>query len=126
MEMSKKISSIAQYIATFPPEVRKKLITVKKTIREIVPQAEETISYQIPTFKLNGRYLIYFAGFNNHISLYPVPSGSDSFNKQITRFRTGKGTLQFPLDAPLPIPLIRRIVKQRLKDNLSRTGKKTD
>ncbi|HKZ66036.1 MAG TPA: DUF1801 domain-containing protein, partial [Chitinophagaceae bacterium] len=88
------------------------------TIKNTVPDAEETISYAIPAFNLNKTYLVYFAGYKNHISLYPAPTGNETFEKEIAAYKSGKGTLQFPLDKPLPLSLITKIVKYRLKENL--------
>lgn len=108
---------IDDYIAGFPEEVQKILKKVRTTIRQTAPEAEETISYQIPTFKLNGTYLIYFAGFKNHISLYPAPRGAEEFKKELSAYEGGKGTVQFPLDQPIPYDLIKRIVKFKVKEN---------
>ena len=116
--------SIDEYIGTFPEDVQKILEELRATIRATAPGAIETISYNIPTFTLNGKYLIYFAGWKNHISLYPIPTGSEAFNKQIAKFAEGKGTLKFPLDKPLPLKLITNIVKLKLAENLKRTAKK--
>lgn len=108
---------IDDYIAGFPEEVQKILKKVRTTIRQTAPEAEETISYQIPTFKLNGTYLIYFAGFKNHISLYPAPRGAEEFKKELSAYEGGKGTVQFPLDQPIPYDLIKRIVKFKIQEN---------
>ena len=108
---------IDDYIAGFPEEVQKILKKVRTTIRQTAPDAEETISYQIPTFKLNDTYLIYFAGFKNHISLYPAPRGAEEFKKELSAYEGGKGTVQFPLDQPIPYDLIKRIVKFKVKEN---------
>jgi uncharacterized protein YdhG (YjbR/CyaY superfamily) len=100
---------------------------VRATIKKVAPEAEETISYAIPTFKLNGRYLVYFAGCKNHIGLYPVPTAEKTFEKDLSSYKTsGKGAIQFPLDKPLPLKLISKIVKFRIKENLeaSKTNKK--
>ena len=119
-----QFSSIDNYIATFPEDVQKILEELRSTIKAAAPEAKETISYNIPTFTLNGRYLIYFAGWKNHISLYPIPTGTEAFNKQIAKYVEGKGTLKFPLDKPLPLKLIAKIVKLKLAENLKRTDKK--
>ena len=115
---------IDDYIAGFPEDVQKILKKVRTTIRKTAPDAEETISYQIPTFKLNGRYLIYFAGFKNHISLYPAPRGAEEFKKELAAYEGGKGTVQFPLDKPIPFDLIKRIVKYKIKENQKKTKTK--
>ena len=109
--------NIDEYIAGFPREIQEILQKVRMTIRKAVPQAEETISYKMPTFNLNGHYLIYFAAYKKHIGLYPVPSGDADFNEAISVYQAGKGTLQFPLDRPIPYKLISRIVKLRIKEN---------
>ena len=116
--------SMDQYISTFPEDLQKILEELRATIKAAAPESEETISYNIPTFKMNGRYLIYFAGWKNHISLYPIPVGSEAFNKQVAKYAEGKGTLKFPLDKPLPLKLITKIVKLKLDENEKRTGKK--
>jgi uncharacterized protein YdhG (YjbR/CyaY superfamily) len=113
--------SVDEYIATFPKDLRIVLSTIRKTIKKELPDAEETISYQIPCFKQNGKYVIYFAGFKNHISLYPIPDGDSSFKKEIAPYVAGKGTLKFPLDKPLPLPLINKVVRHSLKANQART-----
>jgi uncharacterized protein YdhG (YjbR/CyaY superfamily) len=106
--------TIDEYIATFPDERQKILEEVRSTIKAAAPGTEEKISYGIPTFTLNGKYLIYFAGWKNHISLYPVPAADDEFNKSIEPYVSGRGTLKFPLDKPMPLKLISRIVKLRM------------
>ena len=124
---SKKVSfsSIDEYIATFPEDVQKILRQVRATIKAAAPEAGEKISYGIPTFTLNGKYLIYFAGWKNHISIYPIPTGTEAFNKEVSQYVEGKGTLKFPLDKPMPLKLISRIVKLRITDNLEKAGIKS-
>jgi len=125
MERNKAgFNSVDEYIGTFPKETQKILEELRATIKAAAPEAEEKISYQIPTFTLNGKYLIYFAGWKNHISLYPIPSGSEAFNKEVSQYAAGKGTLKFPIDKPLPLKLITKIVKSRVAENLKRTEKK--
>ena len=116
-------TSVDQYIGTFPEEVQKTLEEIRNTIKAIVPDAKEKISYQIPCFELNGRNLIHFAGWNRHISMYPVPTGDEAFEKKIARYVAGKGTLKFSLDEPIPLELIGEVVRFRLADNLENTGK---
>ena len=116
--------SIDEYIASFPEDMQKVLEEVRGTMKAAAPEAQEKISYGIPTFTLNGRYLIYFAGWKNHISIYPIPSGSDAFNKEVSQYVEGKGTLKFPLDKPIPLKLITRIVRNAVAENLGRTDKK--
>jgi uncharacterized protein YdhG (YjbR/CyaY superfamily) len=108
--------SIDEYIAGFPADVQQKLKRIRSTIRKAAPRAEETISYQIPTFVLNG-HLIFFAGFKDHISVYPAPRGSADFQEELAAYKGGKGTVQFPLDRPVPLDLIRRIVEFRIRAN---------
>ena len=109
--------SIDEYIAACPPESQKYLQTIRKTIRSLAPDAKERISYQIACFERNGKNLIHFAGWKKHVSLYPVPAGSEAFERQIAKYVDGKGTLKFPLDEPLPVKLIERIVKLQVKAN---------
>jgi len=120
-----KIQTIDDYIDTFPQDVRAKLKKLRRAIRKAAPGAEETISYQIPAYKLRGEYVIYFAAWKHHISVYPVPAGDKDFKKKIAPYRTGKGTLQFPLDKSLPLRLIRKIVKHRVKQTVESTKKQS-
>lgn len=108
--MSKAPKDIDDYIARFPPEVQKRLRKIRTTIRKAVPEAEEAIKYEIPTFVLNGN-LVHFAAYPHHISVYPAPRGSEEFKDELAGYKGGKGTVQFPLDEPLPVDLIVRIVK---------------
>jgi uncharacterized protein YdhG (YjbR/CyaY superfamily) len=108
---------IDDYIAGFPPDVRQILEQVRATIRGAAPGAEETISYQIPTFRLEGN-LVHFAAFKKHIGFYPAPAGIDEFKDELSRYKGGKGSVQFPLDKPMPFDLIRRVVEFRVKENL--------
>ena len=106
---------IDEYIARFPADVQKILHSIRQTIRKAAPDAAEAISYQIPTFKINGKNFIHFAAFKNHIGLYPAPRGVDEFAEELSNYDGGKGTVQFPLDKPIPYDLITRIVKFRTK-----------
>ncbi len=115
---------IDEYIAGFPIDVQERLEKIRMTIRKAVPDAEETISYQIPTFTLKGKYLIYFAAFKKHIGLYPAPRGIEKFKKELSVYEGGKGTVRFPLDKPIPFGLIGRIVKFKVKENLERAKAK--
>ncbi len=112
-----KPETIDDYIAGFPEDVQKILQQVRSAIREIAPAAVETISYGIPTFNLNDTYLVYFAGFKNHISIYPAPVGVEAFKKDFEGYKTGRGTVQFPIGKPMPLALIRKITRYRLKEN---------
>ena len=119
MQESKTIySTIDEYIKTFPMEMQKKLQEIRKTIHESAPEATEAISYQMPTFKLNGN-LVHFAAYEHHIGFYPIPTGMEAFKEVLSHYKTGKGSVQFPLDQPLPLDLIRRIVEFRVNENLA-------
>jgi uncharacterized protein YdhG (YjbR/CyaY superfamily) len=111
---------INEYIADFPPAVQKTLQALRQTIRKAAPAAEESISYQIPTFVLCGSSLVHFAAFKNHIGFYPRKATMAKFKKKLSRYEQFKGTIRFPLDKPLPLGLITRIVKFRVKENLER------
>jgi uncharacterized protein YdhG (YjbR/CyaY superfamily) len=108
--------NIDEYISGFPVEVQHLLQQVRLKIKESAPGAEEAISYGIPTFKLNGN-LVHFAAFKNHIGLYPTPSGLEEFEKELSSYKQGKGSVQFPLDKPLPLDLIGKIVAYRVRKN---------
>ena len=111
-------------IAGFPSDVQQILEKLRMTIRKAAQDAEETISYEIPTFNLKGKYLIYFAAYKKHIGVYPVPAGDAKLNEELSVYRTGKGTLQFPLNKPIPYNLITKIVKLRVKENLAKASEK--
>ena len=114
-----KNKTIDEYISSFPIEVQKILNKIKQTIKKLVPTAEEAISYGIPTFKLNGN-LVHFAAFKNHIGFYPGPSGLQAFQKEISKYKNAKGSVQFPLGQPIPFDLIEKIVNYRVKENLKK------
>jgi uncharacterized protein YdhG (YjbR/CyaY superfamily) len=109
--------NIDQYIAGFPKDVQTLLRKVRSTIHKTAPKATEKISYRIPAFFLDGRLLIYFAGFQKHIGMYPAPRSAEGFKAKLLAYAGGKGTVQFPYDQPLPLDLIRRIVQFRAKLN---------
>ena len=115
-------TTIDAYIAAFPPEVQAILEQIWETIRAVVPDAQETISYGIPTFTLHGRYLVYFAGYKKHISLYPAPMGVTEFQEAVSVYGAGKGTMKFPLDQPIPFDLIRKIVRFRVQEHAERAA----
>jgi uncharacterized protein YdhG (YjbR/CyaY superfamily) len=115
--------TIDEYINTFPEDVRTILNEFRPTIREAAPQAEETINYQMPTFILNGN-LVHFAAFKNNIGFYPTPTGIEAFKQELAPYKGAKGSVQFPIDQPLPLSLIRRIVEFRVKENAERNSKK--
>ncbi len=109
--------SIDEYFAACPVESHAYLAQIRTLIHALAPDAKEKISYQIACFELNGRNLIHFAGWKKHVSLYPVPAGSEAFERQIAKYAGGKGTVKFPLDEPLPLNLIERVVKLHLDVN---------
>lgn len=117
-------SDVDSYIETFPPETQVRLRKLRALIRKNAPQAEEGISYQMPAYKLNGP-LVYFAGYKNHIGLYPGVSGVASFEKELTQYKHAKGSIQFPMDKPLPVDLIKRIVAHRVKVNGKKLTKRS-
>ncbi len=118
-----KPNNIAGYIAGFPEDIQKILEQIRATIRKAAPDATETISYAIPTFSQNGGHLVHFAAFKNHIGFYATPSGHEAFEKELSAYKQGKGSVQFPIDQPMPLDLITRIVKFRVAENLAKKGK---
>ena len=110
---------ITDYILQFPPDVQLKLNALREAILEIVPDATEKIAYGIPTFYVKGN-LVHFAAYKHHIGFYPASSGIDAFRAELTQYKLSRGTVQFPLDKPLPMELIQRIVKYRLAENLAK------
>ncbi len=119
-----KATTIDDYIAGFPEDVQRRLEQVRQTIRQAAPQAEETIKYAMPTYMLNGRNLVFFAAFKNHIGFYATPTGHASFKEELSRYKQGKGSVQFPLNEPMPLELIRRIVEFRVGEEGARPAKK--
>jgi uncharacterized protein YdhG (YjbR/CyaY superfamily) len=116
---------IDAYIAGFPPDVQAILQKIRATIREAAPEAAEAVSYQMPTFKLAGN-LVHFAAYENHIGFYPTSSGIAEFEAELSRYKGAKGSVQFPLDQPMPYDLIRKITEFRVKENLARIQAKVD
>src|SRR5437016_11021690 len=116
----KRFKTIDECIQASPTDVQGILQSLRLTIRKAAPEAGETISYQMPTFKLNGRGLVYFAAFKNHIGFYPIPSGVEAFEKELSPYKQGKGSVQFPIDQPVPYDLVRRIVTFRVNENLGK------
>jgi len=110
--------TIDEYIAMFPGDVRAILEQIRATIKTVAPGAEETISYQMPTFRLHGTYLIYFAAYKKYIGLYPASTGIAEFEQEIAQYGAGKGTMKFPLGQPIPFELIARIVEFRVKQSV--------
>ena len=117
-------TTIDEYIAGFPSDVQEILQKIRRTIHEAAPEAQEKISYQMPTFYLKGN-LVHFAAFKEHIGFYPVPTGIEKFKKELSVYKQGKGSVQFPLDQPMPYDLITRIVKFRVKENSAKPAAKS-
>ena len=115
--MIKKFKTMDEYIKSFPNDVSTILEKMRQTIREAAPEAAEAISYQMPTFKLNGKNLVHFAAFKNHIGFYPIPSGIKAFKKELAPYKQGKGSVQFPIDKAVPYDLVRKIVIFRAKES---------
>jgi uncharacterized protein YdhG (YjbR/CyaY superfamily) len=124
MESNKNtVNSIDEYIAKFPEEVQRILIELRAVIKESAPDAEERISYQMPTFALKGN-LVHFAAYKNHIGFYPTPNGIQAFKKELSIYEGAKGSIKFPIDRPLPLELISKIVKFRVTENLKNAKNK--
>ena len=115
--------NIDEYISRFPDDIQQILEKLRATIRTAAPEAEETISYQMPAFRLNG-ILVYFAAFKDHIGFFPTSSPIVAFEKDLAPYRHSKGGVQFPLDEPIPFELIKKIVKYRVKQNKAKVGGK--
>ena len=115
-------TSIDEYIANFPAEIQQILQEIRTTIQAAAPEAKEKISYQMPTFTLNGN-LVHFAAFKKHIGFYPTPSGTETFQKELAMYKTAKGSAQFPLDQPMPLELIRKIVEFRVAETAAKAKK---
>ncbi len=115
--------SIDEYIAEFPAETQKVLEELRAIIRSSAPDAMETISYAIPTFDLNGKHLVHFAGYARHIGFYPTSSGIEAFKEELKHYKSAAGSVQFPLGQPLPTELIRRIVEFRVQENAGKAAR---
>ena len=113
------INEVDKYISSFPGETQKILKKIRKIIRKEAPDSIESVTYKMPAYKTNGRPLIYFAGFTKHIGLYATPSAHTSFTDELSEYKHGKGSVQFPLDQPIPYDLIRNIVKFKVMENES-------
>jgi uncharacterized protein YdhG (YjbR/CyaY superfamily) len=118
-----KSIDVDSYIAIFPKETQKLLEQIRSTIRKAAPKAEETISYGMPAYKQYGM-LVFFAGYKNHIGFYATPTGHEAFKKELSAYKQGKGSVQFPIEEPMPLTLITKIVKFRIKENQLRVEKK--
>ncbi len=116
----KQFKTIDEYIEAFPEDVQNILERMRQTIRKAAPEAVEAISYQMPTFKLNGKNLVHFAAFKNHIGFYPIPSSIKAFKKELSQYKVGKGSAQFPIDKPVPYDLVKKIVMFRVKENMKK------
>lgn len=122
MERSKS-KTIDEYIKAYPPKTQKVLKELRAAIKAAAPEAGETINYAIPTFTLNGN-LVHFAAFDKHIGFYPAPSGIAAFKKELATYESAKGSIKFPLDKPLPLRLVTRIVKFRMAEQMKKPPKK--
>jgi uncharacterized protein YdhG (YjbR/CyaY superfamily) len=120
----KEFIDINAYIAEFSDETQVILEKIRNTIQQAAPDAKEAIKYGMPTFVLNGN-LVHFAAYKNHIGFYPAPSGIDSFIDELAVYRTGKGTIQFPINKPIPFDLISKVVKLRVEENMRKARKKS-
>jgi uncharacterized protein YdhG (YjbR/CyaY superfamily) len=116
MATMNKARDIDEYIASFPAEIQKRLKEIRSVIQKAAPKAEEAISYAMPTFKLGGKNLVHFAGYDHHVGFYPAPVGMDTFKKELSKYKTGKGSVQFPHEEKLPTALIARITKFRASE----------
>lgn len=108
--------NVDEYILSFPEQTQKLLIQVRATIKKTAPEAEELISYQMPAYKYHG-VLVYFGGYEKHIGFYPTPSGIENFKEELSKYKSSKGAVQFPLNEPMPLKLIAKIVAFRMKEN---------
>lgn len=117
--MKAPVNNIDDYISGFSVDVQVILQQIRTTIKQAVPDSEETISYAMPAFKYHG-ILVYFAAFKNHIGFYALPSGNEAFKDELRQYKTGKGSIQFPLNEPIPFDLITRLVKRRANENLQK------
>ncbi len=123
MDTTKTYNTIDEYIALFPDDVQKKLRELRAVIKAAAPDAGEKISYQMPAFTLHGN-LVYFAAFKNHIGFYPAPRGIEEFKDELSAYKGAKGSVQFPLNEPIPYDLITKIVKFRVKENIEKAEAK--
>lgn len=119
-----KASTIDEYIALYPSTVQDIMQELRRIAHDVAPDATEAISYAIPAFKRGGGNLVFFAGYDHHIGVYPVPAGDADFQKTISGYKQGKGSIQFPLDKPFPFDLFRRLVEFRLAESLARKPRK--
>ncbi|GAA0893046.1 DUF1801 domain-containing protein [Fulvivirga kasyanovii] len=113
-----------KYISGFPADVQEVLKRIRTVIKDAAPEAEESMAYGMPAYKTHGKPLVYFAGYKNHIGFYATPSGHEEFEKDLSKYKQGKGSVQFPLDQPMPFDLIKRIVEFRVKENNDKAAEK--
>src|SRR6266849_7981272 len=116
MVLAKKFETMDKYIGAFPENVQSILEKLRETVRQAAPEAVESISYDMPTFKLDGKRLVYFSAWKNHIGFYSIPEGNEAFGKQLSPYSGPKGSLRFPLEKPIPYDLVNKIVTLRLKE----------
>ncbi len=121
--MKTDFQNVDEYILSFTEPVQKLLVQMRSTIRKAAPEAEESISYGMPAYKLKGKVLVYFAGFAKHIGFYATPSGHSEFSVELSKYKQGKGSVQFPLDKPLPLDLVSNITKFRVAENIVKSKK---
>jgi uncharacterized protein YdhG (YjbR/CyaY superfamily) len=119
------MDEIDNYISAFPPEVQEILKQIRALIMKTAPEARESIAYGMPAYKTNGKPLVYFAAYKNHIGFYATPTGHEKFADELSKYKQGKGSVQFPLDKPIPYGLIERIVAFRVAENLSERAKRS-
>lgn len=119
----KQFKTIDEYIRAFPEDVQNILEKIRHTIQKEAPEAVEAISYQMPTFKLNGKNLVHFAAFKNHIGFYPSASGIEAFKNDLSHYKGAKGSVQFPIKNPIPYDLVKRIIAFRVNENLAKKEK---
>jgi uncharacterized protein YdhG (YjbR/CyaY superfamily) len=117
MTDNKRFTTIDEYISTFPGEIQAVLEKVRQAIHHAAPEAAETISYGMPTFDLNGKHLVFFAGWKHHISLHPLPAGDEAFQQELAHSKRAKGTIQFPLDKPIPYDFVEHIVTLLMRES---------
>ena len=121
--VNQNVTSVEDYMATFPSHIQEHLISLRNLILIKAPQAIESIAYGMPAYKSNGKPLVYFAAFKNHIGFYATPTGHAEFAEELSKYKTGKGSVQFPIDQPMPFKLIERIVEFRVNENNSKLKK---
>ena len=117
MTDKKFFTTIDEYISTFPADTQAILENVRQAIHKAAPEAVETISYNLPTFDRNGKHVVFFADWKQHISLYPLPAGDEAFQQEIAHYKRAKGTIQFPLDKPLPYDVVEKIVTLLIRES---------